>query len=673
AETLTAESDTEATSLRELLADGYLEADGRIQAYQRLAVLGDAQAVPLIIEGLSGSDEEPRQAALALARLGSPGADSARPALLAQFAESTDQERLAIAWTLVCLGDETVTDAALEGLESGRLQELDGYDAYLLADRLGTSGLLSALSDERSVIRHFGAEHLGSICDEGVVVALQQMVSDSDAGVVLAVTVSLARCGSPGALQSAAEVLTRNVAIRTPARTAFEYAVGAPGLGLLLEFASDDAAKIELLSLIQKSADPRAESVVLAELARDPEPSPQLRLKLVETLANVSSPEALQVAAPLMDLDDDDWTIAALRTLGASETNQDLEQTIASLLNRSSLRTAALDALARMRACSEETRLRVRRLSESPERIRYEGRCGGDPARAVALVSRGGETGRVNVRDGALRLAAYDAIAESGSEEFSNGIYEMMVDPTYDSTLRSASAHSLGEIADDITRRRLVDKALDVGGDDNVRAAAREVLRHALPPAAVDRLIGYLRTGQDDARTLYAVELLSLQGPGTAEAELRELLTDERAREHAALVLSFGGRDEATLLALTRLLSHDASLSTEVSRRARALRFYFHSSDFDEQFIQRGRYLLALQNAGHGDPLTVFMNALKEESNPLGTMSALEIRRALERLIVTGTTDERRIAAAALHEMGHNGPLLAYDGADRDMILGILR
>jgi hypothetical protein len=67
------------------------------------------------------------------------------------------------------------------------------------------------------------------------------------------------------------------------------------------------------------------------------------------------------------------------------------------------------------------------------------------------------------------------------------------------------------------------------------------------------------------------------------------------------------------------------------------------------------------------------MNALKEESNPLGTMSALEIRRALERLIVTGTTDERRIAAAALHEMGHNGPLLAYDGADRDMILGILR
>ncbi len=677
-ETLEADEEGQTATLRGLLTEGHLDDDGRIQAYRRLADLRDTEAVPFLIEGLTGSDEEPRVAALALARIGSPGADAARSALTTKLAESADeQERLAIAWALVRLHDGTATDAVLAGLESGRLQELEGYDAGALADLLGRAGLLEALSDERSVVRHFGAEHLGPLCDPSIEPSLTAAIQDADSGVRLAATVSLAQCGTPSALQTAAGVLARESQLRTPARVALEYAVGAPGLGLLMPLAENNAAKLELLTLMRDSADPRVAEVIAAELARTPEPDAQLRLGLLEALTNVSSNEAVPLAMPLLDMDDD-WSASAVRTLGQSDLLQDVELTLATLLRRSSLRGPALLALTTMGGCGEETQAIARRSGETPERLRYQARCTGDTERAFAIVRRGGEQGRVNTRDGALRLAGYHALANGAPEGASEAIYEMVIDATYDQRLRTAAAHTLGAIADDVTRTRLLDKALDPGIDQTIRNAAWETLRHQLPRSGADRLMGYLRTGADDARTLTSVELLTVGGPALLEEELRDLLEDERARTHAAVVLSFNGSDEDTITAITRLLASDVMLAAEVSRRARQLHFYipvrtFQDGRFDSAFLARTRHLLALRDAGLGDPLSVYVDALKENHDLPGVMTALQVRRALERTVREGDDATRMLAANLLYEMGHRGFLLAHEGAGQDEIAALLR
>jgi hypothetical protein len=77
----------------------------RMAARRVLAGLHDTTAVPLLIEGLRGDAAERRQAALGLAEIGSPDANSARDALAAVLPQTGEVDRTEVAWAMVVLDD----------------------------------------------------------------------------------------------------------------------------------------------------------------------------------------------------------------------------------------------------------------------------------------------------------------------------------------------------------------------------------------------------------------------------------------------------------------------------------------------------------------------------------------------------------------------------------------
>ncbi|MEM6959357.1 MAG: HEAT repeat domain-containing protein, partial [Myxococcota bacterium] len=572
ASVLAMEPSEQGSRLRQLLGDGHLDETGRVQAREQLVALGDADVAPFLIEGLSGSDDELIGAATALVRVGLPGAAEALPVMNARLGEvETEQEQLVLAWALVALGDSAPLERVLDGLQSGALQSIDGFEENLLADRMGRDALQEALGDSREVVRQLGAEHLGFLCDASVVPGLIEATSDASEPVVLAAMVSLGKCGTPEALAAAASALERTAAQRTSAQVAFEYKVGAPGLGLLFPYATTDEAKGALLSAMSTSADPRLGDVILQELVRSPEPNTQTRLQMVRAMAEVGDARALEVAEPLLAHEDEQWRIAAIQGLAFGPPNADTTARFLELLRDRALRSIVVKSLGEQRACDEEVRSAMNRIG-GPDALRAAGRCGESGERALSLIQRGGAQGRVTASDGAIRLAAYDVLARAPVPEATEPMYERLVDSSYDARLRNAAAHTLGIVADDTTRQRLMDKALEVGGNDSIRSAARTVLRHGAPDAGADRLIGYLRSGGDDERTRFAVELVALWSPATFDRELRELLDDERAQTNAAVALSYRGTPESAE-ALATLFRSNTELAAEVSRRARAITF----------------------------------------------------------------------------------------------------
>lgn len=649
--------ETGAPHVRAMLEKG-LHSSSRAAAYRYLGEAQDAASVPFLQDGLRASPEERKAAAEALSRIGAPAALPARDGLAAMLASTDPSEALLGAWVLASLGDPRGLEPSIAGLANGALQQVPTYDAGKLATLLGPAGMIPRLQDTHPSVRQFAATWLGPVCDERAAAALTAASHDAVQEVVVAACVSLGRCGTPQALEAVVTALRAKPALREPLGQAFSHEVGAPGLALLLQTTDDRSTRALLVRFISELYDLRAGDSLLVELERTTEPAE--RAAVATALAEIGDPRVVAAVAPLLEQTEGDWARQGIELLGRSGNAEAVGPTLQELLrSRRDQQGAVLVAMGEASVCSEDAVRAMQGLlgpaATAPWALTALARCGNAEAGVVALrylahPSRG---------DGNMAFAAFDAVARLGLAEASEPLAGWVNDAATDPRLRLAAADALGIVGDDATLERLADRLVDPGTTPAQRPALARALSHRLPPAVLGRLMGYLRSGADDDRTLAVVAVLGTAADATLQEELTTLLEDERARADAAFAVALGG-NEAGLARLARLMRTQPPVDEFVRARMGAFHPLFDRRDLEDgRLYDRMERLLALRDLGIGAFWDAYAASLKEGSQHPGSLSARELRRGLTGDLQGADGRKRRLAAAALLASGARGVLLA--------------
>jgi hypothetical protein len=169
-----------------------------------------------------------------------------------------------------------------------------------------------------------------------------------------------------------------------------------------------------------------------------------------------------------------------------------------------------------------------------------------------------------------------------------------------------------------------------------------------------------VRGGEDDERSRIAAVIVGEQGSPEIHAELVTLLTDERAKRHAAIALVLGADADSTE-ALTRALAADRGLATDVTARLTEL----DHEVVPELVIRRVLHGVRLRERALGLFLERYTQALRASTGGPASPSARALRRQLELELAAADPDTRRGAAEAIAGLGARGVLLALRQSGR--------
>jgi hypothetical protein len=527
--------------------------------------------------------------------------------------------------------------------------------------------LVERLAHPHVAVRQFAARWLGSHCAPEVVQPLVATTNDDETSVAAAAAVSLVRCDPRLARETVPSVLRRSPSLRAPLTSAFANEVGAPGLGILLLSANDLSDRARIVQQLTKLHDPRSGDELMQEYERTAEDERKHRLELGKALADIGDPRTPIVLEPFLEMDEG-WAQVAIEALGNSGLGDEIGPQLLALYDeRRGLRAVVLRAMGHAGVCIEEARATMTRAARRSElaaaAIEALGRCGDSEAADLAMraLNRYGRTGagKTTTEEGQTRLSAYDALARLGHSQASELLLETVLDADDDPRSRTGAAHALGIVGDPATLERAVDAAMARGTSPRVRDDLFLALRHDVPRPAIARLMGRIRGGEDTERTLGAAAILGEAARASLQGELVELLSDERARRIAALVVVRGGNEEG-LRKLVKLTAGDEALDSFVRRHALALPLVLAVEDLDSgAFYRRLAHLATLRDLGVGAFWDDYVRSLEEGSTHPGGLRGIEIRRRLAADLREGSDRQRRLAGEALAELGARGVLLA--------------
>ena len=661
---LTAPAASALPVLRTLIADSLLDDASRIRAIARVGELRDDGAVPALIDSLSRTDDIRLAAADALARIGSPGAAPAEARLIELTHDAQITNPLPYAWALATIGHADSAELVVASIPSGEAQALPSYDAIVLARTLGVARLLARLGHADPRIRQFAASSLGPLCDASAVGPLTVAAADPEREVHLAALVSLGRCSTPEALTALDQNLDRDRTLWPALQTVFLADVGAPAMAVLIAHVEDGRTRSAMLTALAEIADPRAGDALVTELERRPDLDGRVRLQIAAALAEVSDPRLAFVLEPVIAEGEGEWPAEAIAMLGRTGVAEDVEPRLIELAGAGRTRSAAVAALAEVSACSEPALAILRRAARSEaDALLGLARCS-DPLAIELARARiaGGLPARGSTRadEGAMWRASLEAIARARASDLSSRLLDLATDANADPTLRSDVGAVLGAVGDDATLDAAADRLVDARTPPGVRQALARALRRRTPPAAISRLMGYVRGGEDDERSRIAAVIVGEQGSPEIHAELVTLLTDERAKRHAAIALVLGADADSTE-ALTRALAADRGLATDVTARLTEL----DHEVVPELVIRRVLHGVRLRERALGLFLERYTQALRASTGGPASPSARALRRQLELELAAADPDTRRGAAEAIAGLGARGVLLALRQSGR--------
>ncbi len=254
------------------------------EAFVHLAWAKDKESVASMAKALESPDHGVRgTAATALADIGSPDADSARPALLKALGEADSSDKPQISWALVALKEPSAFDEVLAEYRLGHLaqiQRLDGFpafDADKLASLVSLDKIASLRADDSNSVRQLVATTLSHNADPKWTDALIALVKDKDVDVAREAAVGLGKIGSPSATQPLVDALTK---ADKPSREKFLQAlrdgIGANGLVLALKTVSTEKADTEkfqtkqIFDMLKELEDPRGGDALYDYIASNP-------------------------------------------------------------------------------------------------------------------------------------------------------------------------------------------------------------------------------------------------------------------------------------------------------------------------------------------------------------------------------------------------------------------
>jgi HEAT repeat protein len=546
------------SKLRDVLSTSTYD-DVKVRAIKNLGHFKDAQSVPVLTAQLEKPGVVRAQAASALAAIGSPAADSAKPALLAALPTVDEKDRSQVVWALAVLKEGGASDAILSEFVKGIWQKYDDFDPKIITEALGIQKLSSPelTGHADKPVRALVAMALSEAASPAVVPALVRMIKrpGEDPEVIRAAVAGIGRAGDPAAAPDLFGLMTSRADMRQSVLDALARSTAAPQLAMLLGQAKDATTKRDLVRLLRKTFDPRGANAFAALLGDADE---DVRNESAQGLAELGDPRAVAPLLVLAKVPEDDVAqdaLDALRQLGAPEAGPGLMP----LLKEFPARKAAL-----MRALGTS-----HYAAAGPELEKeLKGDDVGAAAKAIAQIpydkayptlvkmlprdkkidfSRPSVVSEMAYRN---RLEAMTSLSYFGRPD-PKAAKELMIiveDPQDDGRLAMAAGAALGQMADPALQEAMLAKVLDPKSEERVRTAYVNGLWRKPNEALSAKLVTLLGSAQTPGTVKLAAALaVGYSGNPSNDAALIKLLDDPNARRYAAIAATLGGGEEVAL------------------------------------------------------------------------------------------------------------------------------
>ncbi len=645
-----------------------------------LGAFKDAASVPLMVQALDEAGIVRRAAARALAHIGSPAADAAKPKLLEVLPKTDPRDRPQVVWALAVLKEAAAVPEILAEFAAGHLQNLEdlgkkpAFDPKIIVDVVGPQKLASdeLLKSKDKAIRTLVAVALSEAPSPEVVDPLIKLLQDEETEVVRAAAAGLGRTGDPRASQPLFDLLGRKPGMRQSVLDAIGRSTSAPGIAKLVDQTQSVDLKRSLVSLLAETHDPRVadtfakllgdadadikqtSAIALAQLG-DARAVPVLleqvssedrttSLDALDALALVAKPEVGEALAPLLK-DNPGKKASFLKVIGKSGSSS-AAAAVVKELDGDDIEAAAL-ALADLKYAPAYPKLLA--MVKRPKGVDFS-----KPSVPTEEI----------VRD---REIALKALGRYGKPDAIPALVTIIEDPTDSAKLRATAGAVLGQLATQETLVDIIAKAKSTSLDEATRTYYVQGLWQADAQAVSGQLVELLQPSVPAEVRRSAALAIGYAGDPSNDQLLIDLLRNPDVKREASFAVILGGSTKAAE-ELYRQVSTDRELREVLQDFLMA-----EDNDFFKmitarhfasgELFRRLAVAEALKN-GKGEmtfsyPWQQVTKQLKTGWSGPGGLSPREIRAKLYEALRGQEPEKRRLAAEALGAMGERGLLLA--------------
>lgn len=668
--------------------------DVKERAIRNLSHFSDDKAVPSYIKALDTPGIVRRAAALALAGLGSPKADSAKPKLLEVLPKTDDKDRPQVVWALAVLREPSAADDILKEFTSGRLQAQPDFDPQIITKALGIAKLSTPelTGHKETSVRALVAMALSEAASPEVVEPLVRIIqgANEDGEVVRAAVAGLGRAGDPRAATPLFQLMQKRPEMRQSVLDALAKSTAAPQLIVLLKQATEVNAKRDLVRLLRKTFDPRAVDA-LAVAAGDADAD--TKEEATHALAELGDPRAVPVLLELAHSPEDAVAtdaIDALRRLA----NPAAAPGLIELFDKAPERKAAImRALGTTHAMEAGPKLvkelkgddigaAAKAIGQLPYEKAYSELVNSLPRTKYKNIdfSRPSVPSEMAYRN---RLEAMGGLAYFGRPDpkLVKILTAIIEDPQDDFRLAEVAGATLGLIADQGIYELMLQKIMDTKAEERIRADYASGLWRKPNPDVAAQLLPLLQGDTPTAIKTAAALAIGYAGSAANDGKLIALLDDPSARRFAAYAVVLGGNEDAARKLLAILpKDHDTE---------EVLRMAVGSSEddnfnllmkqmFDSGQVYRRLRVAEIMMQGTGQISYSYLwqqvtTRLRSGWEGAGGMSDRDIRETLFKELSSKDPERRRLMANTLSSMNLRGLLLAARDAGikeaRDVLL----
>lgn len=532
--------------------------DVRERALRNLAHFKDPGSVPQYIKALETGGIVRRSAALALAAVGSPAGDPAKPKLLEVLPLTDVKDRAQVVWALAVLKEPSASDAIIEEFIKGRLQPQPDFDPMVITKAIGIAKLSSPeLTGHKDMpVRALVAMALSEAASPEVVDPLVRLIQrkDEDTEVVRASVMGLGRTGDPRAAEPLFTLMQQRPEMRQSVLEALARSTAAPQLAVLLGQAKEVTAKRDLVRLLRKTADARAADALAAAIV---EVDQDTKEEAAQGLAELGDARAVPPLLELANSEDD--TVAtdatdALRRLA----NPAAAPGLLELFEKFPFRKAAIMRSLGTTGAAEAGPKLIKELEgdDIGAAAKALGQLAYEPAYSVMLAtlprskykdidfSKPSTPSEMAYRN---RLESITGLSYFGKADpkLVKALVEIIEDPLDDFRLGEVAGAALGQIADEAVYQLMLQKIMDTKLDERIRTDYALGLWRK-PNAEIAVQLPPLLEGDTPAAVKTAAALaIGYAGNPANDAKLIALLDDPNARRYAAMAVLLGGNEEA--------------------------------------------------------------------------------------------------------------------------------
>jgi HEAT repeat protein len=645
-----------------------------------LGAFKDAKSVPLMIQALDEPGIVRRAAARALAHLGSPAADAAKPKLLEVLPKTDARDKAQVVWALAVLKEPAAVPDILAEFSAGHLQNLEdldkkaAFDPKVIVDAVGPQKLASdeLLKHPDKSVRTLVAVSLSEAATPAAVDPLIKLLNDSDPEVVRAAAAGLGRTGDPRGSVPLFALLQKNPSMRQSVLDAIAKSTSAPGIAKLLDSTDSVDLKRSLVSLLRETHDPRVIETY-AKLLNDADPD--IKQTAAQAMAELGDARAVPTLLELAKSTDRTTALDALDALALVAKPEVADALIPMLKDNPGRKANLLKAIGKSGSKTAGAVVAKELAGDDIEAaafalgdLKYEPTYG----KLLASIKRPKDVdfSKPSVPTEEIvrnREIAIRALGRYGKPDAVPALATIVEDGTDSVKLRAIAGAVLGQIADQNTLAQIIAKAKSSAVDEQTRAFYVQGLWQADVQALSGQLADLLQPSVPAEVRRSAALAMGYAADPANDKLLLDMLKNPEIKRDAAFAVVLGGSPQAAE-ELYAIINKDRELREVLQDFLMADDSDFFNLITARQFengeVFRRLKVADILRTGKGDitfsyPWQQAVARLKSGWNGPGGLAARQIRVEMYKALRGQEPDKRRIAAEALGAMGERGLLLA--------------